>query len=111
MALACVMLGRAEDSIAMFAFAALFVWLSLFSLVPRGRSERHDAVIEAVGGLVLVASGALAIVDRDAVSEIAGAGRDESFSLLYVAAPICIISGIFFTLRGARRAFSRGSED
>ncbi len=106
----CVIMALAEDAMFPFAFAALFVWLAFFASVPRGQSARIDALVEAVGGTVMLACGILLIVDRANVREMADAGRDRSFTLLYIAAPLLLIGGLFYGLRGIVR-LGKGRSD
>ena len=99
----CVILGLVEGGTYPYGYAALFVWLGIFAVVQRGRHARLDNVLEFVGGAVLFVAGLLTILERDAVSEMAEAGRDRSFLLIWILAPVLIVGGVFYTLRGLAR--------
>lgn len=99
----CVILGMVEGGMYPYGFAGLFLWLALFAIVPRGRNPFVDSVVELIGGLVLFVAGVLTILDREEVREMAAAGRDRSFLIIWIVAPILILGGFFYTLRNLAR--------
>ena len=99
----CVILGIAEGDLYPFGFAALFLWLAIFGMVPRGRNPFVDSVVELIGGLVLFVAGVLTIFEREEVREMAEAGRDRSFLILWIVAPALIVGGLFYALRNLAR--------
>lgn len=103
MAGVCVILALIEGGTYPYGYAALFVWLAVFAGVQRGRNARLDNVLEFVGGAVLFVAGFLTILERDAVRDMAEAGRDRRFLLIWIVAPALIVGGLFYTLRGLSR--------
>ena len=107
----CILLGLAEDATYPYGIAALFLWLALFAVVPRGRNRGLDNLVELIGGAVLFVAGVLVLLERDEVREMAEAGRDRSFVIIWVVAPALVVGGLFYLLRGLARGLrSRGPD-
>lgn len=102
-------LGAIDGRPVWFGFAVLFLWLAVWAFL-RTRRPRLDLTLELVGGLVLVGVGAITIWDREALLAMDSIpARSAGPLLVYVGAPVLILSGAFYAIRSAVRLAGRRS--